>query len=142
MTFAPPRRWMPSAVVAAALAACGGAPPPPPPPPPLAPREVVEVARFQAFDGDALVAVVHQLEIRDPSGPVALYRIVDPRGRWLGHASANGRFSRRVPFRDEEEDLGVLAMARGVATLAGAAAPVRLQPVASDAAAAPAAARR
>jgi hypothetical protein len=139
MTFAPPRRWMPSAVVAAALAACGGAPPPPPP---LAPREVVEVARFQAFDGDALVAVVHQLEIRDPGGPVALYRIVDPRGRWLGHASANGRFSRRVPFRDEEEDLGVLAMARGVATLAGAAAPVRLQPVASDAAAAPAAARR
>ena len=146
MTFAPPRRWMPSAVVAAALAvalaalvACGGAPPPPPP---LAPREVVEVARFQAFDGDALVAVVHQLEIRDPGGPVALYRIVDPRGRWLGHASANGRFSRRVPFQDEEEDLGVLAMARGVATLAGAAAPVRLQPVARDAAAAPAAARR
>jgi hypothetical protein len=103
---------------------------------------VVEVARFHAFDGDALVAVVHQLEIRDPGGPVALSRIVDPRGRWLGHASANGRFSRRVPFRDEEEDLGVLAMARGVATLAGAAAPVRLQPVASDAAAAPAAARR
>lgn len=142
MTFAPQRHWMPSAVQAvalAALAACGSAPPPPPP---LAPREVVEVARFQAFDGDALVAVVHQLEIRDPSGPVALYRIVDPRGHWLGHASANGRFSRRVPFQDEEEDLGVLAMARGVAVLAGVAAPVRLQPVAADAAATPAAARR
>ena len=143
MTFALPRRWMPStapaAVLAAIAAACGGAPPTSPA---LAPREVVELARFQAFDGEALVAVVQHLEIRDPAGPIAFYRIVDPRGRWLGHASANGRFSRRVPFRDEEEDLGVLAMARGVATLAGAAAPVRLQPVASDAAAAPAAARR
>lgn len=143
MTFATPRRWMPStapvAVLAAIAAACGSTPPPPPP---LAPREVVELARFQAFDGEALVAVVQHLEIRDPAGPIAFYRIVDPRGRWLGHATANGRFSRRVPFQDEEEDLGVLAMARGVAALTGAAAPVRLQPVASDAAAAPAAAHR
>lgn len=143
MTFAPLRRWMPStapaAVLAAIAAACGSAPPPPPP---LAPREVVELARFQAFDGEALVAVVQHLEIRDPAGPIAFYRIVDPRGRWLGHATANGRFSRRVPFQDEEEDLGVLAMARGVAALAGVAAPVRLQQLANDGAAAPASARR
>ncbi|MFN9703384.1 MAG: hypothetical protein ACK595_01020, partial [Planctomycetota bacterium] len=96
MTFAPLRRWMPStalaAVLAAIAAACGSAPPPPPP---LAPREVVELARSQAFDGEALVAVVQHLEIRDPAGPIAFYRIVDPRGRWLGHATANGRFSRR-----------------------------------------------
>ena len=129
-----------AAAVAAALAACGAADAPPPPP--ALAREVVELGSFQAFAGDTLVAVVRHLEIRDPTGPIAFYRIEDPRGRWLGHATANGRFSRRVPFRDEEEDLGVLAMARGVATLVGAAAPVRLQPVASDAAAAPAAARR
>ena len=97
MTSATPsRRPLPAApavALAAALAACGGSPPPSPPP--LAPREVVQLACFQAFDGDTLVAVVRQLEIRDPAGPIGLYRIEDPRGLWLGHATANGRFSRR-----------------------------------------------
>ena len=43
------------------------------------------------------------------------FRITDTSGRWVGHASANGRFSRRVPFEKDEQDLGVLAMKRGVA---------------------------
>lgn len=125
-------RWM----LLAALGACAGAPAPTPPP--LAPRQVAELARFLAFDGPTQVAVVRKLEIRDPDGPIAFYRIEDLRGRWLGHATANGRFSRRVPFRDDEEDLGVLAMARGVAELVGVAQPVRLQPAPADERAAPA----
>jgi hypothetical protein len=120
-------RWM----LLAALGACAGAPPPAPPP--LAPRQVTELARFLAFDGPIQVAVVRKLEISDPAGPVAFYRIEDLRGRWLGHATSQGRFSRRVPFRDDEEDLGVLAMARGVAELVGVAQPVRLQPAPVDA---------
>ena len=119
MNFAATLRWM----LLAALAACGGAPPARPP---QVAREVVAGPVHEAYDGTQLVAVVRRLEIRDPSGPIAFYRIEDPRGRWLGHATAQGRFSRRVPFREEEEDLGVLAMARGVAELTGRRDLVRL----------------
>lgn len=119
MNFAATLRWM----LLAALAACGGAPPAPPT---IAARAVVAGAVHEAYAGTELVAIVRRLEIRDPAGPIAFYRIEDPRGRWLGHATAQGRFSRRVPFREEEEDLGVLAMARGVAELTGQKELVRL----------------
>ena len=35
-----------------------------------------------------------------------------------------GRFSRRVPFRDDEEDLGLYPMARGVQRLMASDTPV------------------
>jgi hypothetical protein len=114
----------------AAIAACSGSPPRQPP---QAPRPVVEVARWQAWDGPRHVAVVRKLEIRDPSGPLPFYRIEDPQGRWLGHATVEGRFSRRVPFAEQEEDLGVWSLARGVTELVEANATVRLEPVALDA---------
>ncbi len=102
-------------------------------PPPYAPREVVTLERWLVRSGgDVLGQVVH-LEIRDPAGPIRFYRVEDGQGRWIGHATASGRFSRRVPFQDEEEDLGVWSMARGVAELFEASAPVRLEPVAVDA---------
>ena len=101
----------------------------PTPPPAYAPRAVVELARWQVFDGERLLGQVRQLEIRDPQGPLAFYRIEDVHGRWLGHATQNGRFSRRVPFQEQEEDLGVWSLARGVAELVDAKATVRLQPV-------------
>lgn len=113
------------------LVACSS--PPPPPPPPYAPLPVVEVARWQVWDGPQLIGQVRHLEIRDPQGVLAYYRIEDLDGRWLGHATENGRFSRRVPFQDQEEDLGVWSMARGVAELLDAKAPVRLQAVAVEA---------
>ncbi len=111
------------------LAACEAAPEPLP----HAARPVVEIARWEVFDGDAHVGTVRQLEIHDPQGPQAFYRIEDRRGRWLGHATTAGRFTRRVPFRDEEQDLGVWSLARGTALLVEAKAEVRLQPVALDA---------
>lgn len=112
------------------LAACAGAPPAPAP---YAPRPVVERGRWQVWGDGALLGHVVQLEIQDPSGPLTYYRVQDTRGSWLGHASAHGRFTRRVPFRDEEQDLGVFSMARGVARLFEATAPVELRPVVVDA---------
>lgn len=112
--------------VLAVLAACAAEAPAPPP---YAPRPVVPLERWLVeSEGNVIGQVVH-LEIRDPSGPIRFYRVEDSQGRWLGHATDNGRFSRRVPFEEDEQDLGVLGMAQGVALLLDAAAPVRLQAV-------------
>jgi hypothetical protein len=111
------------------LAACNAAPDAHP----LAPRAVVELARWQVFDGEQAVGIVRQLEIRDPTGPIGYYRVEDTHGRWLGHASDTLRFSRRVPFQDAEQDLGVWSMSQGVARLIDAKADVRLQPIAVEA---------
>ncbi|HEX5051519.1 MAG TPA: hypothetical protein VFZ65_07080 [Planctomycetota bacterium] len=101
--------------------------------PDYAARPVVELARWQVMQGDTLRGYVRHLEIRDPKGPIPYYRIEDPQGRWLGHASEIGRFSRRVPFQDDEQDLGVWSMAQGVARLFEADAAVELRPVAVEA---------
>jgi hypothetical protein len=94
---------------------------------------VVEVGRWQVLAAGQPVGYLLHLEIRDPAGAVPFYRIVDLQGRWIGHATEQGRFSRRVPFQDGEEDLGVWSMAQGVARLVEASAPVDLKPVAADA---------
>jgi hypothetical protein len=101
--------------------------------PPMAPRQVAELARWEVWSEGRLVGHVKKLEIRDPERPVAFYRIEDLQGRWLGHASDEKRFSRRVPFRDDEEDLGVWAMERGVAELFDAKAAVELKAIAVEA---------
>ncbi|MCA8978361.1 MAG: hypothetical protein KDC98_26770 [Planctomycetes bacterium] len=98
------------------FAACGV---PSPPPPPLQPRAVLELARWQALDGGELLGQLVLLEIRDPAGPVRFYQIEDAAGRLVGSATEAGRFSRRVPFREEEEDLGVWRPERGVGELFG-----------------------
>ncbi|MEO6593855.1 MAG: hypothetical protein ABIP94_03785 [Planctomycetota bacterium] len=123
-----------SLFAASLLAACAV---PPSPQPPYAARPVVELARWQVMDGETLLGYVRHLEIRDPKGPLPYYRVEDAQGRWLGHASEVGRFSRRVPFQDDEEDLGVWPMARGVAKLFEASADVALRPMAVDADARP-----
>ena len=105
----------------------------PEPQPAYSPRPVVELARWQVFDGAELVGLLIHLEIRDPEGPLPYYRIEDASGRWIGHATEQGRFSRRVPFQDSEQDLGVWSLARGVAKLLEAKADVQLNPVAADA---------
>jgi hypothetical protein len=91
------------------------------------------VARWQVWNGQELIGYVGKHEIEDPAGPLPFYRIEDVQGRWIGHATANGRFSRRVPFADHEQDLGVWPMARGVARLLEASSPVQLRPVAVEA---------
>lgn len=112
------------------LVGCAGQPPAPPP---YGPRPVVEVGRWQVVSAGQPVGYLVHFEIRDPTGPVPFYRILDLQGRWLGHATEQGRFSRRVPFQDDEEDLGVWSMAQGVARLVDASAPVDLKPIAADA---------
>lgn len=122
----------PFCCAAALLAACAGAPGPAPP---YAPRPVVELARWQVLDGQTPVGWLLHLEIRDPTGPLPYYRIEDPHGRWLGHATMQGRFSRRVPFQETEQDLGVWSLATGVGKLVAAQGTVELRPVAAEASA-------
>jgi hypothetical protein len=114
------RRWIPApALVLAASAPFVACATEPPEPPAYRARPVAVVERFAVEkDGAVLGHVVH-LEIRDPAEPVRFYRIVDESGRWLGHATAIGRFSRRVPFQEDEEDLGVWSLAHGTARLFG-----------------------
>lgn len=119
----------------AALVLAGCAAEPKPTPQPFAPRPVVEVARWQVLDGTEPVGYLLHLEIRDPQGAVPYYRIEDLDGRWIGHATEQGRFSRRVPFQDGEEDLGVWSLATGAGKLLEAKAKVELKPVAAEASA-------
>ena len=114
------------------LAACGSQPPPAPA---AAARPVVELARWQVRDGDRALGNLIHYEIRDPDGPVRFYQVVDQEGHILGSATEQGRFSRRVPFRENEQDLGVWSLARGTAKLFEAKADVELRPVVVDASA-------
>ncbi len=93
------------------------------------PRAVVEVARYEVRSGTAVLGVALELEIRDPSGPLRFWRIQTRDGAWAGHATQQGRFSRRVPFREDEEDLGIWPMAQGVAKVLDVPGPVRLAKV-------------
>lgn len=95
--------------------------------PVYAPREVVELERWRVKSEGVTLGRVAKFEIRDPAGPIQFFRITDRAGRWLGHATAKGRFSLRVPFEEEEQDLGVLAMKSGVAQLFDVQAPVELE---------------
>lgn len=102
---------------------------PRPAPPGYRPRAVVELARWRVVaSGDQLGELV-EYEIRDPNSPVRFYRVLDRSGRWVGHADANGRFSRRVPFEEREKDLGVWSMERGCALLLASPRGVSLEPL-------------
>jgi hypothetical protein len=86
-------------------------------PPDYVPRQVVEVERYDVLHGGNVLGAVLLLEIEDPSGPLRFWRIENRNGAWVGHATSIGRFSRRVPFRDDEQDLGIWPMRQGVAQL-------------------------
>jgi len=106
------------------LAGCNA---PPSPRPPLQPRPVVEVERWGVFDGGTRLGDLVLLEIRDPKGLVRFYQVEDGLGRIVGSATVSGRFGRRVPFQDEEQDLGVWRLERGVAMLFDLDGPVELR---------------
>ncbi len=113
------------------LTACSAAPQPQPP---SAARQVVEQQRWRVLDRTEPLGHVLSLQILDPAGAIPFFRILDAQGRVLGHATAQGRFSRRVPFQDEEQDLGVWSLERGTALLFERDA-VQLEPVAAEASA-------
>ncbi|MFT4515185.1 MAG: hypothetical protein ACI89X_000264 [Planctomycetota bacterium] len=91
-------------------------------------RAVVELERWQVESDGKMLGHVVKYEIRDAKQPQQFFRVTDHAGRWMGKATANGRFSRRTPF-DGDLDLGVLSMRSGVAQLFEATAPVTLKPV-------------
>lgn len=103
------------------------------PTPPQAPRRVVELDQWQVLHGETTIGFVVRLEIQDPQGPLRFYRVEDRSRRWVGHATEQGRFSRRVPFQDDEQDLGVWPFSQGVAQLLEAGGTVDLRPVAKEA---------
>ncbi|HLQ38426.1 MAG TPA: hypothetical protein VK348_11530 [Planctomycetota bacterium] len=90
---------------------------------------VVERSRWQITVADQPVGWLVLFEIQDPSAPLQYYRIENQRQQWVGHASTDGHFSRRLPFRDDEQDLGVWSMKQGIARLLEAAGPVELRTV-------------
>lgn len=92
----------------------------------LTPRQVAEVARYEVRAGGRTIGVVLLLEIRDPSGPLRFWRIETRDGSWAGHATEQGRFSRRMPFQDEDVDLGIWPMAQGVAKVLDVSGSVQL----------------
>ena len=91
-----------------------------------APREVVELERWLVQHEGVDLGFLVKLEIRDPAGPIEYYRVRNVGQQWLGHASMDLRFSRRVPFQEEEESLGIYPMARGLAALYEVENPVDL----------------
>ena len=91
-------------------------------------REVVELERWTVESAGQTLGQVVKYEIRDAKQPQHFYRVTDHAGRWVGKATANGRFSRRTPF-DGDLDLGVLSMRSGVTQLLEAAAPIKLRPI-------------
>jgi hypothetical protein len=97
-----------------------------PAPPEYRPRAVVELARWEVRAAGQGLGELVQFEIQDPRGAVRFYRVLDGSGRWLGHADANGRFSRRVPFEEQEQDLGMQSLARGCELLFESRGPVTL----------------
>lgn len=106
---------------------------PPSAPLPSAARPVVQLGLWQVWEGSTAIGFVRHLEIRDPTGPLPFYQIEDLHGRLVGHATAQGRFSRRVPFEENEEDLGVWPMARGVQKLFERSGPLVLKPAPAEA---------
>ena len=81
------------------------------------PRRVVEVKRWNVqHEGEDLGYLV-LLEIRDPTGPIRFYRVENQGHQWVGHVALDGRFSRRVPFQEEEQDLGIYSMNNGLVVL-------------------------
>jgi hypothetical protein len=86
-------------------------------PPDYVPRQVVEIERYDVLQAGSVLGALLLLEIEDPSGPLRFWRVENRNGAWVGHATEVGRFSRRVPFRDDEQDLGIWPMRQGVARL-------------------------
>jgi hypothetical protein len=96
-------------------------------------RPVVETERFEVVEAGRTIGWLVHCEIQDPTAATRFWRIVNARQQWVGHATEAGRFSRRVPFRDDEEDLGIWPMAKGVARLLDASGDVELRAVARPA---------
>jgi hypothetical protein len=96
-------------------------------------KPVVELHRWSVQEQGQQVGWLVLLEIEDPKAPTRYYRVENANRQWLGHATLQGRFSRRVPFRDDEEDMGMWAMPQGLARLFNTDKPLALETVAEPA---------
>lgn len=99
------------------------------PPVDLQPRTVTETERYTVRHRGEVLGTLIALQIDDRDGPVRCWRVENRGGAWLGFVSEQGRFRRRLPFRDDEQDLGIWPMAQGVARLFDLDGRVDLQPL-------------
>lgn len=98
---------------------------------PYAPRKVEVLGRYRAEDEQGrLLGEVQHMEIADPaSGGIRRYHVRNSSRQVLGYIDANGMVYKRVPFRTDEEALGIYPMNEGLALLFETEAPVRLRDV-------------
>lgn len=95
--------------------------------PDVSPRPVEERGRWQVHGAAGeLGGTLRRFVIVDPRGEVVFYRVEDMAGRWVGDVRSDGWFSRRVPFQDDPQPLGLYPMEDGLAVLLGLEGPVRL----------------
>jgi hypothetical protein len=99
------------------------------PPIDLAPRPVVERSRFEVRHQGRVLGTLVELEIQDRDGPLRFWRVENRDGAWVGHATGQLRFSQRLPFRDDERDLGMWPLKQGVARLFEVDGEVALRPL-------------
>ena len=101
------------------------------PPQPLVPRNVVELERYEVRSDGQVLGLVLKFEIQDPAQPVRFWRIENSNGAWVGHANEQLRFSKRVPFQDDEQDLGIWPLEQGIAQLFDRQGEVQLRQLAT-----------
>lgn len=113
----------------ALLAGCGGGPGHVDP---MAPRPVVDVARWRVDAGDRAVGWVVQKEIRDPAGPITFFHVETPAGQWVGHIDVAGRVYRREVFSTTEAFRGIYPMDRALELLYDEPGPLRMTPALTE----------
>ena len=95
-------------------------------------RTVREVGRWDVLAGGAAIGQLVKLSIEDRTGPIEFFRVVNERREWVGHVTPAGRFSRRVPFQEQDEILGVYGMKEGLGLLFDTRASIDLEEAVQD----------
>ena len=116
-----------AAWTALVLLACAG----PAPDRENAARPVNELARSDVWRGAQHLGQLIEVEIDDPRGLLRFWRALNMDRQYLGYIDTQGRCFKRVPFRSDEEPLGIHTMESGLALLYEVDAPLAIHAVKS-----------
>ncbi len=84
---------------------------------PYQPRPVETVAQYPVRAEGAVIGRVLEVQIMDSTWPETRFRVENLDRQWLGFIDAKGGVYKRVPFKLEEEFLGIYPMEEGLALL-------------------------